>query len=151
MRLRKCIPIVFPLHPRTRQQLASHGLERALVADPGVILCEPLGYLDFIGLAADAKLVLTDSGGIQEETTVLGVPCLRLRESTERSVTVSSGTNRVVGTDPDRIVEEALTILEGRPAPARIPELWDGYAGQRIVDHLRSELWEDVRVASSLG
>ena len=109
----------------------------------------PLGYLDFVGLVGDAALVLTDSGGIQEETTVLGVPCLTLRESTERPVTVTSGTNCVVGTDTELIVEEALVTLEGTRPPARIPELWDGRAGERIVDRLYAEL--NAGFAASLG
>jgi UDP-N-acetylglucosamine 2-epimerase (non-hydrolysing) len=147
----RCVPVIFPLHPRTRKQLARHRLEQAITAEPGLTMCEPLGYLDFLGLMADAKLVLTDSGGIQEETTVLGVSCLTLRESTERPVTVTSGTNRVVGSDTERIVEEALAILEGPPAPSRIPELWDGQAGVRIVDRLRSEVYQGLPAASGLG
>ena len=89
----RCVPVVFPVHPRTRQRLEATGLDQVLAREPGVITCSPLGYLDFVGLVGDAALVLTDSGGIQEETTVLGVPCLTLRESTERPVTVTSGTN----------------------------------------------------------
>ena len=147
----RCAPVVFPLHPRTKNQLGAHGLDAVLASEPGLIICPPLGYLDFVGLVADARLVLTDSGGIQEETTVLGVPCLTLRESTERPITVTSGTNTVVGTDPERIVEEALTILEGAPRPARIPELWDGRAGERIVERLRAELYEGLPAVSSLG
>jgi UDP-N-acetylglucosamine 2-epimerase len=116
-------------------------ISRGRSADqPGVVLCEPLGYLDFIGLIGEAKVVLTDSGGIQEETTVLGVSCLTLRESTERPVTVVEGTNKVIGSDTDRIVEETLSVLKGHPRPARIPELWDGHAADRIVARLRSDL-----------
>jgi UDP-N-acetylglucosamine 2-epimerase (non-hydrolysing) len=136
----RCAPVVFPMHPRTRKRLAGTSLERRLASEPGIIVTEPLGYLDFVGLVADASLVLTDSGGIQEETTVLGVPCLTLRESTERPVTVTSGTNLVVGTDSELIVEEALKVLEGGPVEARVPELWDGRAGERIVGVLRREL-----------
>jgi UDP-N-acetylglucosamine 2-epimerase (non-hydrolysing) len=145
--LSRCVPVVFPLHPRTRRRLASFGLGRIVDAEPGLIACNPLGYLEFISLLGDAALVLTDSGGIQEETTVLGVPCLTLRDSTERPVTVSSGTNRVVGTDPERIVEEALCVLEGPRLLRRRPELWDGRAGQRIVEQLACELSEGLPVA----
>jgi len=138
--LSRCAPVVFPMHPRTRRRLAGTTLERSLRAEPGVILSEPLGYLDFIGLLAESAIVLTDSGGVQEETTVLGIPCLTLRDSTERPVTVTSGTNLVVGTDSELIVEEALKVLESERSEAQIPELWDGGAGERIVGILRSEL-----------
>src|SRR5207245_5641225 len=100
---------------------------------PDVRLTEPLGYLDFIKLLAHARLVLTDSGGIQEETTVLGVPCLTLRNNTERPVTVEQGTNVLVGLDPQRIIEAGLTILAKPPPAGRVPELWDGKAAARIV------------------
>jgi UDP-N-acetylglucosamine 2-epimerase (non-hydrolysing) len=133
------LPIIFPVHPRTRQQLRSHRrLDDACddVVRAGVRYIEPLGYLDFIALMSRARLVLTDSGGIQEETTVLGVPCLTLRENTERPVTVTLGTNRIIGTDPQRIVHAALDVLrEERPAPRR-PPLWDGHAARRVVDIL---------------
>ena len=138
--LSRCAPVVFPMHPRTRRRLAGTTLERSLRAEPGVILSEPLGYLDFIGLLAESAIVLTDSGGVQEETTVLGIPCLTLRDSTERPVTVTSGTNLVVGTDSELIVEEALKVLESERSEAQIPEFWDGGAGERIVGILRSEL-----------
>jgi UDP-N-acetylglucosamine 2-epimerase (non-hydrolysing) len=102
----------------------------------GLILTEPLGYLDFMKLLAEARLVLTDSGGIQEETMVLGIPCLTLRTSTERPATISEGTNVLVGLDPERIVSTALQTLEQRYVSRRIPELWDGHASRRIVDIL---------------
>jgi UDP-N-acetylglucosamine 2-epimerase (non-hydrolysing) len=149
--LSRCVPVVFPLHPRTRRQLASFGLAQAVAAEPGLITCKPLGYLEFVSLLADAAIVLTDSGGIQEETTVLGVPCLTLRETTERPVTVSSGTNRVVGGEPERIIEEALCVLEAPRQLRRIPELWDGRAGQRIVEQLGVELCEGLPVALGVG
>lgn len=123
------VPLIFPVHPRTRDRL------RTMSVPSGVQFVEPLGYLDFIGLQADAALVLTDSGGIQEETTVLGIPCLTLRESTERPITVTEGTNRVVGTDPDVIAEAALEALSDPPL-ARRPALWDGHAGERVADSL---------------
>jgi UDP-N-acetylglucosamine 2-epimerase (non-hydrolysing) len=132
------IPIVFPLHPRTRQQLERHH-RPTRTTDGGrgdLIYVDPLGYLDFIALMARARLVLTDSGGIQEETTVLGVPCLTLRENTERPVTVSHGTNRVVGTDPQAIVDAALSALRTSPPPLQRPPFWDGKASARIVDVL---------------
>jgi UDP-N-acetylglucosamine 2-epimerase (non-hydrolysing) len=120
------IPIVFPAHPRTRERMA--GLD----IPPGIVLTDPLGYLDFLALQAEAKMVLTDSGGIQEETTALGVACLTLRETTERPITVSEGTNRLVGTDPAAIVEAAHAVLRGEVV-RRCPALWDGFAAPRIA------------------
>jgi UDP-N-acetylglucosamine 2-epimerase (non-hydrolysing) len=143
----RCVPVVFPLHPRTRSRLEEFGLDRVLADGGELLTCPSLGYLDFLGLVADASLVLTDSGGVQEETTVLDVPCLTLRESTERPVTVTAGTNRVVGGDPERIVEESLAVLESPPVGGRVPELWDGRAGERIVAHLRAELFEGLPLA----
>lgn len=128
------LPIAFPVHPRTRARLDAEGWLERLEEAPGVHLFEPLGYLDFASLVADAKLVLTDSGGLQEETTALGIPCLTLRENTERPVTVDEGTNVVVGTDPRRVAEEAARILSGGGKRGRIPALWDGRAADRIVD-----------------
>ena len=147
----RCIPLVFPVHPRTQERIARHGLEAALEAEAGVRICPAAGYLDFLGLCADARLVVTDSGGVQEETTVLGVPCITVRDSTERPVTVAEGTNRVVGRSPERVVEEALTILEAPSRPARIPELWDGRAGERIVERLAEALDDGVSAASALA
>ena len=131
-RLQREVPIIFPVHPRTRKALNGQVAGRM----PDVRLTEPLGYLDFIKLLAHARLVLTDSGGIQEETTVLGVPCLTLRNNTERPVTVEQGTNVLVGLDPQRIIEAGLTILAKPPPAGRVPELWDGKAAARIVDIL---------------
>jgi UDP-N-acetylglucosamine 2-epimerase (non-hydrolysing) len=135
------MPIVLPLHPRTAARLSQFGLAEMLEAAPGIHTSPPIGYLDFIGLLADARLVLTDSGGVQEEATVLGVPCLTLRDSTERPVTVEMGTNRVVGRDSDMIVAASLAVIQRRGRPGRIPELWDGRAGERIVDRLREEIY----------
>lgn len=137
------IPVVFPVHPRTRASIA-----RLLEGEPPRLnLIDPLGYLDFLRLMADARLVLTDSGGIQEETTVLGVPCLTLRENTERPVTVTEGTNTIVGTDPATIRAEADKILAGDARPGRIPEGWDGRAAARIVDVLEASLGSPVESA----
>lgn len=126
------LPVVFPMHPRTRKRL--NGSESV---NGQVIWTEPLGYLDFLCLMSGARLVLTDSGGIQEETTILQVPCLVLRENTERPVTIEQGTNRLVGVDPKQIllaVEETLTESMGG---GKTPELWDGHASKRILDVLQ--------------
>jgi UDP-N-acetylglucosamine 2-epimerase (non-hydrolysing) len=126
------IPIVFPVHPRTQQRLNQSGIK----THPNLKLIPPVGYLDFLCLLSKAALVLTDSGGIQEETTALGVPCLTLRENTERPVTISEGTNQLVGTDPEKIVAAARESLSGRHKAGRIPPLWDGCAAERIVQTL---------------
>ncbi len=132
--IQRQIPIVFPVHPRTHKALIE-----ADVHLPNLILTEPLGYLEFMKLVQNARLVLTDSGGIQEETTFLGVPCLTLRHNTERPCTVQQGTNVLVGDDPARIVAAAEQAL-GEPARiSRIPPLWDGRASQRILDVLQSD------------
>ena len=126
------LPVVFPVHPRTQSRFAAHGLDTGV----GTLTTAPLGYLDFLHLMAHARLVLTDSGGIQEETTVLGVPCLTLRTNTERPITVELGTNRIVGADPIAVaagVDEVLAGDVGVPSP--IP-LWDGRASERIAEVL---------------
>ena len=131
------LPVVYPAHPRSRKALEASGLIDRARASAGLVLTEPKGYHDFIALEAQARLVMTDSGGVQEETTVLGVPCLTLRDNTERPVTVACGTNRVVGTEPKAIVSAARAILDGDvPSPERQPELWDGLASERIADVL---------------
>lgn len=132
----KSLPVVFPMHPRTRKMLKDFGLGRIT----GVTMLFPLGYLDFLHLMANASFVLTDSGGIQEETTVLGIPCLTLRQNTERPVTVTEGTNTIVGTDPGRIIREAFRILSGKVKRGRIPELWDGKTAPRILRTLKKHL-----------
>jgi UDP-N-acetylglucosamine 2-epimerase (non-hydrolysing) len=132
------LPLVLPVHPRTGARLESVGVPG------GLRLVPPAGYLDFIALQAGARVVLTDSGGIQEETTALGVPCLTLRENTERPITVTEGTNELVGRDPDRIVSAALRVLSEPPAK-RTPALWDGKAGARIADALLVYLSSDRR------
>jgi UDP-N-acetylglucosamine 2-epimerase (non-hydrolysing) len=127
------LPIVFPVHPRTRDRLDACGLAAALGGAAGLHAVAPLGYLDMLALMARAALVLTDSGGVQEETTYLGVPCLTLRETTERPATVTDGTNRVIGTRPQRVLAEIERVLDGDRPPARRPPLWDGHAAERIA------------------
>lgn len=131
------LPIVFPAHPRTLARIEEFGLSEK-VASSDIKLIEPLGYLDFMKLYSGARLVLTDSGGLQEETTALGIPCLTLRENTERPITIEMGTNVLVGTSPERIRQTAFDILDdaefGRNA--KIPPLWDGKAAERICDVL---------------
>lgn len=130
-------PVIFPVHPRTRKTIAELGLTDRVAGMKLLHLIEPLGYLDFLSLYSTARLVLTDSGGIQEETTALGIPCLTLRENTERPITVEMGTNVVVGTDTDRIIAAAKAALNGsRNAPGRQPPLWDGHTAERILDVL---------------
>jgi len=130
------LPVVFPVHPRTRARMQALGIGEP-TAD--LRLLEPLGYLDFLALVAGASGVLTDSGGIQEETTFLGVPCLTLRDNTERPVTVEMGTNVLLGLAPARIYETPALLAEARSRPARIPPLWDGAAAGRIVEVLAGE------------
>jgi UDP-N-acetylglucosamine 2-epimerase (non-hydrolysing) len=122
-------PIIFPIHPRTARRLSEGGLEPAA----RFLRCiEPLGYRDFLALMDHAALVLTDSGGIQEETTVLGVPCFTLRDNTERPITIREGTNRLVGADADGLARAFAELEEGRERRERTPEKWDGRAGERI-------------------
>jgi UDP-N-acetylglucosamine 2-epimerase (non-hydrolysing) len=128
------LPVVFPVHPRTRARIEAEGL--APPADGPLRLLEPLGYLDFLALVARSRGVLTDSGGIQEETTFLGVPCLTLRDNTERPVTVELGTNVLLGLDPARIREAPTLIEQVRRRRTHVPPLWDGRASERIVDVL---------------
>ncbi|HRP63183.1 MAG TPA: UDP-N-acetylglucosamine 2-epimerase (non-hydrolyzing) [Phycisphaerales bacterium] len=130
----KFMQIVFPVHPRTRIRFREFGLDDRLKNMIGLKLIEPAGYLDFLRLVADARLVLTDSGGIQEETTILNVPCLTLRENTERPATIDSGLNRLVGSDPAKIRAGIDDVLAGRISLKRVPEKWDGRAGERIVN-----------------
>ena len=124
--------IVFPIHPRTRSNIKAFGLENLL--NENIILTDPIGYLDFISLVKNCELVITDSGGIQEESTYLGVQCLTLRDNTERPVTVEVGTNHLIGTDFKKAEIAALEILSGKKKVGKIPELWDGKAAERIVE-----------------
>ncbi len=130
------IPVIFPVHPRTRGRIAEVGIP----SSPALQFVDPLGYVEFLSLQASARLVLTDSGGVQEETTALGVPCLTLRANTERPITISEGTNRLLGTDPVTIVPAALEVLDGGAVPPRCPALWDGHAGERIAAVLHAHL-----------
>jgi len=147
------IPIIFPMHPRTRKQVKFFGMECAFEFHSSVDLSkedyyqdgtlkkkihcfEPLGYLDFLNLMAQAKIVLTDSGGIQEETTVLNIPCITLRDTTERPITLTEGTNVLVHHDEEKIVSEAIKILDGKKRHGKCPAIWDGHTAERIVEIL---------------
>jgi UDP-N-acetylglucosamine 2-epimerase (non-hydrolysing) len=129
------LPLIFPLHPRTAKMVEQHGLS-SLLEHRAIHTLPPQPYLVMVGLMNGARVVLTDSGGIQEETTGLGVPCLTLRENTERPITVTEGTNRVVGTDPRLILAAVDEILSSKGRAGRMPPLWDGHAAERIADHV---------------
>jgi UDP-N-acetylglucosamine 2-epimerase (non-hydrolysing) len=134
------LPIVFPIHPRTRKMIDQFGFSSYFNTGAtvrGIWLSEPLSYLEFLHLNMNARMVLTDSGGLQEETTVLGIPCITLRFNTERPITCTEGTNQLVGNDRHRIVEAVRRVLDGAIASGRIPEKWDGKAAERIVEVLR--------------
>lgn len=130
------LPLIFPVHPRTRANIERFGIDLG----PNVTLAGPQAYMAFLDLWKDAAVVLTDSGGLQEETTALGVPCVTIRENTERPVTVEEGSNVLAGTDPDTIVREARKVLDGKGKQGRRPQLWDGKAAERIVAILAKEL-----------
>jgi len=132
--------LVLPLHPRTRDSLNRHELLEKLKSVPRLILTEPLRYFDFLKLVSLSKAVITDSGGIQEETTWLGIPCLTMRENTERPITISVGTNVLVGSDREKLIREVEKIEAGHPKKGEIPHHWDGKAAERIVAILRREL-----------
>jgi len=148
-KISKYIPIIFPIHPRTYKMIHKFSLKgdftfhksNSVTVTNSINIIRPLGYLDFLQLMSNAKFILTDSGGIQEETTILNIPCLTLRENTERPVTVREGTNTIVGTDPQKIISESIKILEGQPKIGRIPKLWDGKAAERIVNILEDALY----------
>ena len=129
------LPVVFPVHPRTQDRLKGTRVRH----NPRLQLIPPVGYLDFLCLLHRSRFVLTDSGGIQEETTALGVPCLTLRENTERPITVTEGTNQLVGQDPREIIKAAREILAGKTKGGHVPRLWDGHAAERIVGLLLGE------------
>lgn len=127
------LPIIFPAHPRTQSRLREFGIKPS----QPIRIIDPLGYRDFLQLWSNSRMTLTDSGGLQEETTAMGIPCLTLRENTERPITVEQGTNHLVGRDPEKIISTAFQILNAdQTQPARVPELWDGRAAERIVDAL---------------
>ena len=145
------IPIIFPAHPRTQRQIKFFSLEKyfnfvniesnsCVNIENSINLLDPLSYLDFLNLMANAKFVLTDSGGIQEETTILNIPCLTLRENTERPVTLKEGTNTIVGSNPEKIISKSMDILNGKKKIGRIPKLWDGKAAERIINILIEKL-----------
>ncbi len=134
------MPIVFPVHPRTRKTMAEFGFSISTQRVRNLHLIDPVGYLDFLRLFSGARLVLTDSGGIQEETTALGIPCLTLRENTERPITIEMGTNKLVGSARQRIIEAAFSALDGPPVKtSRLPPLWDGHTAERIATCLLEE------------
>jgi UDP-N-acetylglucosamine 2-epimerase (non-hydrolysing) len=131
------LPVLFPVHPRTMVRAEALGLKARLTATKNLRTIEPLGYDDFVTLMSKAKLVATDSGGIQEETTALGIPCLTLRGGTERPITVTEGTNEVVGLDVAKIKAGVTAVMEGRGKKGKVPDGWDGRAGDRVADALR--------------
>jgi UDP-N-acetylglucosamine 2-epimerase (non-hydrolysing) len=129
--------VVFPIHPRTRSNMAKFGLEDKLITNKNLILTEPLGYLEFIQLMTHSKAILTDSGGIQEETTYLGIPCLTFRDSTERPITVTLGTNQLLADlNPQKTFAALEEILVGHSKKGQIPPLWDGHSAERIAENL---------------
>jgi len=135
--IQRRVPVVWPLHPRTRARLAEFGLMDSARQWPGLVLGEPLPYRESLWLMASSAGVITDSGGVQEETTALGIPCLTARPNTERPITVTHGTNTLVGSDRERILCEVAAILDGRGKRGRTPPLWDGHAAERIIAALR--------------
>ncbi len=134
-RIGRKIPIVFPCHPRTQKRMEEFGL-RSAIDDKAIKIIDPLGYIDFLRLQADAKFVLTDSGGVQEETTFLKIPCITLRRTTERPITCEIGSNFLVGDDYDLLMKTADDIMSGKIKEGKIPDLWDGKTAERIVDIL---------------
>ena len=132
--------LVFPMHPRTRARAEAFGLMDRFNTTQGLLITEPLGYHQFLGLVASSRLVLTDSGGLQEETTALGIPCLTMRENTERPITVTEGTNTIVGTDQSLILGCVDEILQDGGKAGRIPELWDGKAAERMAEVILSRI-----------
>ena len=133
------IQLVFPMHPRTLRRIEEFQLSGYLSDMKNLMVIEPIGYLRFLNLMMNSKLVLTDSGGMQEETTVLNIPCLTLRENTERPETIDEGTNTLVGNDTQRIIDESFKILKGQGKPGSYPELWDGCAAERIIKIINKE------------
>lgn len=139
-KISKRLKVVFPIHPRTRKMMREFGMEEVDRTVPNVILTDPLGYLDFLSLMDSAAVLITDSGGIQEETTFLQVPCLTLRENTERPVTIEIGTNQLCGSDIESVVSKSFDVVDGRGKRGSIPELWDGHAAERITEIIASRV-----------
>jgi UDP-N-acetylglucosamine 2-epimerase (non-hydrolysing) len=138
------LPVIFPVHPRTRAMIEKAGLS-SLLDDPRILLLPPMGYLEMLGLMKDARVVLTDSGGIQEETTALGVPCITLRNNTERPITVDEGTNTIAGQDPEVILQVFEDIMRGGGKAGRRPEFWDGNAAVRIARAIEKWIANDFQ------
>jgi UDP-N-acetylglucosamine 2-epimerase (non-hydrolysing) len=139
-KIQEQLPIVFPVHPRTRKILDDPELKSITANMPQMILCDPLGYFDFGRLVSGCRMVITDSGGIQEESTVYGIPCITLRENTERPITIWEGTNELAGTDTAKIIYFAQQILDGKWKSGKIPEFWDGHTAERIIACIEKEL-----------
>lgn len=137
------VRLVFPVHPRTSNKIEEFGLVSEFEDIANLTMIDPVGYLDFIALVSGSRIVITDSGGIQEETTALGIPCITMRENTERPITVSQGTNRVVGTEPSSIISEVIESLARSDGESSIPEYWDGKTAKRIVDVFESRREEE--------
>jgi UDP-N-acetylglucosamine 2-epimerase (non-hydrolysing) len=142
------LPLVWPVHPRTRANIDRYGFG-SMLRDARIALLPPQGYLEMLGLLADARLVLTDSGGIQEETTALSIPCLTMRQNTERPITIDEGTNTLVGRDRDHALACVDEILHTGGKRGRVPELWDGHAAERIAADL--DAWLATRVSVSMA
>ena len=134
------LPLIFPTHPRTRENIKKFGIDLG----SNITLVGPQAYMPFLDLWKNAAVVLTDSGGLQEETTALGIPCITIRENTERPITVDEGTNTLVGTNPERIIQEVDNILQGKGKQGHRPQLWDGHAAERIVEILEKKLLQRV-------
>lgn len=134
--IQKKIKVIFPAHPRTLKNIEKFSLSQKIKKQKNLVMTGPAGYLDFLCLMSNSKFVITDSGGIQEETTVLGVPCITLRDNTERPVTVEEGTNMLVSTDKDKIIEASKKIINGTDVKGKMPKLWDGKAAERIANIL---------------